>query len=66
MIFCWHDWSKWSKPYVDCFGGDGKLAQTRECNKCKAVEISRVRQPILSRSFIDDVLDRLKTLEKNA
>lgn len=56
MKLCLHKWGRWSAPYVDTFGTDRKLLQATVCEKCDKVMISRVKQPMLSRSHIVDLL----------
>lgn len=59
---CFHDWGRWSAPYIDNFTNEGKLLQVRECQACGKAHVARAKQPAFSRSSLADVLDRLKEL----
>jgi hypothetical protein len=60
MKFCIHKYGNWSVPYVDQFGGEGKLLQAIKCEKCGRVKIARVPQPVLSRTHLADLLSRFR------
>lgn len=64
MNFHLHDWSKWSLPVLDNFGGEANYAQTRYCKVCDKVVIGRVRKPSFSRISLSDVLTEIKYLKK--
>lgn len=43
MIFCFHDWSKWSDPIDTSF--DCTKVQARHCLKCNKCEVKKIKQP---------------------
>jgi hypothetical protein len=43
MIFCFHDWSKWSEP-IDTAHDFHKL-QSRYCLKCNKAQVKKIEQP---------------------
>ena len=58
-----HNWSVWSIPYIDQWGGEGKLLQVRYCTICGLVHVTRCKEPTFSRSAISVVCEMLNTLQ---
>ena len=59
-----HEWSDWSEPHLDAWGGEGKLLQTRCCTQCNKVQIGRVRMPRFSRPNLSDVTKAIAEMQE--